>query len=584
MLKISPGNELLLFTADTTGNDTYSAYIRPINSRSNEVEVIENVVGGEWGDDHTLFYTVADELKRPWRVYRHTLGTDPSTDTLVYEESDDAFFVHIDKTKDKKYVVIMANAKSSSEVRVIPVDRLHEPPLLIHKREPGLEYYIDHYPGGFYIVSNAGAEVKDLVLMRVEEEKISHGKKEWKPAFVPPVGTRIEDVDVFEDYLISYERAGAVPQLRVLSTTDFSYHFVPLPETICALHPGANANFNSKKFRFGYSSPLTPECVYDYDITTKRLILLKQPVIHGEPKFNRSEYECKRVEVKSGQVQVPLTLIHRKDIRCNSNNPVLLVGYGAYGQTLEPEFREQYLPLLMRGWIIALAHVRGGGELGKEWYLDGNKQNKLNSFKDYIACAEFLVQDKYTQPQLLVAKGASAGGLLVGGACAMRPDLFGAALISVGFLNPLGSMLDPSLPLTIHEYEEWGNPTLDPHAFRLIASYDPYLNLNEATAKAFPFTLLHTSTLDSRVPVWHAAKFAARMRYLRRVGPNRQLQEHRHKEEPEGEDPNVKVLLLQVSTDTGHAGEGGRYNHLKELAFDYAFLFKFLKRDRHSIQ
>lgn len=575
LLKVSSDNRMLAFTMDTTGGDSFSVHVKDLKTGARlKSDTIPNVVSVEWADDgKTLFYTVPDHLKRPYKLYRHVLGTPINQDELLYEEHDHAFFLHVDRTKDKKFITVMSNAKTTSEVRVIPSNQPTASPVLIHPREPGLEYYIDHRGDDFLIITNVGNQMKDYAIMRVAEKDVGNGREHWQTVLSPSPGTQIEDVDVFSSHIICYERSMGLPQVRVFNLENQEVHLVPLPEALCTLHPGGNGNFHATRFRLSYASPITPECVYDFDIRTRELRLLRSKSVKN---FDPTMFVCNRVQVKSHDgTGIPLTLVHKKGLPLSSDNPTLMLGYGAYGQPLEADFRAHHLPLLNRGWVIALAHVRGGGELGREWYRQGCQLNKHNSFHDFVACAEHLVSSGYTSPSRLVAKGSSAGGLLIGAAVNMRPDLFRAVIMGVPFLNPLAAMTNESLPLTIHEYDEWGNPNTDEEVYNYIKSYDPYINLSQPNLRhgRYPSMLVTTSTLDNRVPFWSPAKYVAKLRALQRA-------EAPHGEEQANGDANdgeaERVVLLKVSDSTGHGGEGGRYNNLKEVAFDHAFLFKSL--------
>ncbi|KAL6053420.1 Prolyl endopeptidase, variant 2 [Balamuthia mandrillaris] len=615
LLKESPSKTMLAFTMDVTGDDTFSAYIRTLSyhpshktTPGNKWEVIKGVISVEWGDDDsTLFYTAPDQLGRPWRVYRHRLGTDTAEDQLIYEEPDHAFFVGVGKTKDKKFVFITSHSRTTSEVRVLPtsISSTATSLYLIHPRQTGLNYYVDHSANYFYIITNRDGK-GDYIVAKIHQDKILHssasnverGGKDaatspppqsaWEKVLEPTPGTRIEEVDVFNDHIVTYERKDGLPQLRVLSLNDLTSHKVSLPRPVCSLHPGGNGSYYSRKFRFSCSTPVEPECTFDYHIDNRRLELLRVTNIPG---YNPNDYECSRLHATSPEdgTPVPLTVFHKKGMDLDGSNPLLLLGYGAYSQTMEAEFFPEHIPLLMRGWVIALAHVRGGGEMGREWYLQGKQLNKKNSFHDFMACARHLHQLRYSRPSLSAAKASSAGGLLLGAVYNMMQQhqqhqqnenkedssvLFKAMIMGVPFLDVMMAMMDPTLPLTIHEYDEWGNPTEDERVFRYIRSYDPYLNLMPPSASPSQScdVLLTTSTLDARVPYWQSAKWVAKMRSF----SSSSLAKSREGHNEEGRKKKGGVVLLRVKSATGHAGERGRYNRYKDVAFEYAFLFKSL--------
>jgi len=374
-------------------------------------------------------------------------------------------------------------------------------------------------------------------------------------------------------------RSNGLPQVRVYDLEKKgSLDLVTLPEEVCAIHPGGNGDFYAKQFRLAYSSPISPERICNVDLPSRQIKLIKAKSFKN---FDPTRFVCNRVMVKSHDgTSIPLTLVHKKDLKLTSTNPTMLLGYGAYGQPLEADFRVHHLPLLKRGWVIALAHVRGGGELGREWYRQGSRMEKCNTFYDFTSCAQYLVDKSYTSPSKLVARGTSAGGLLVGAALSLRPDLFRAVIMRVPFLNPIAAMTNESLPLTIHEYDEWGNPNADDEVYKYIKSYDPYMNLSPSHPEEiasgsrrrfnqYPSLLITTSTLDKRVPFWSPTKYVAKLRALQRA-------EAQAGTEDGNNVGQENIVLLKIDETTGHGGEGGRYSHLHEITFEYAFLFKCL--------
>ncbi|KAL0074644.1 prolyl oligopeptidase family-domain-containing protein [Phycomyces blakesleeanus] len=495
----------------------------------------------------------------PPEVYCHTIGTTQEEDVLVFEEPDDSVFVDITSTKDMKFVTINSNSLSSSEVRVIDatlnVTQQNKPLLrLIKPRVPQLEYYVDHHDSTFYILTNA-QKATNFKLVKAPDESVEHS--EWEDVITMNPTEKIEDVDIFQNNIVIYGRRDGLPIILCHDLSTKLTHQVDLPGRFCVVSPGTNLEFNTDTFRFSVSSPFAHESTYEYDVEKRKLNPVRVASIQG---FDKSKYTCTQIHVKSHDNQdIPVTLIHSKDYEKNSKNPVLMRSYGAYGVSTDPDFKIEHLPLLERGWVIALAHVRGGSELGRPWYEQGKLKHKMNSFRDFIAVAEHLVKTKVTSPDHLAAIGTSAGGLLVGSVLHMRPDLFRALVLRVPFVDPLSAMLNPDLPLTQVEYPEWGNPTKDKEAYECIQAYSPYENIKAlSNATSLPAVFVTGGLKDQRVAYWQPLKFVAGLR-------------HSLKES--------KDVLLKMDLDRGHFGGGSEQDaRLSEAAEQVAFLISHVQK------
>lgn len=502
----------------------------------------------------------------------------------LYEEADPAFFVDVSQTKDGNYVLINCNSKNTSEIHALASHDPDAAPQLLRAREEGTAYFADHAADRFYIVTNAN-EAENYKIMAA-----ASAVHPWEVLLPEAGNVKIEDVDLFQDFLVIYERVFSVPRIRICKLSDprVDFHYVLLPEqhAICRITPGVNRDYRSHRVRFSITTPLVPEIVFDYDMQTMELHVLKESTIDEKqrPKqsgsgskhrktqrgtlsalsirpFRPEEFTCRRILVPSSTSQdtrVPLTLIHHRDLKLDGQNPTLMLGYGAYGTNLEADFEIDHLSLLERGWVIALAHVRGGGELGLRWYQDGKGLVKKNSFDDFLSCTQYLLDQQYTNRTKLAAKGVSAGGLIMGYMANEHPSLFQALIMKVPFVDILQTMQDPSLPLTVHEYDEWGNPT-DPQVYDYIKSYAPCENIREG--QVYPAMFVTGSMNDQRVQFWEPVKWVYRLRQL-------QVKQQRHER---------NLLLLKMSEDDGHFGGGGRLEQMQESAMEIAFLYQALK-------
>ena len=543
--QISRDHQLLAYSVDTTGSETFTLYVKDLNAGGLLKDEIKNIYYYvEWGNDNkTIFYTTLDEAKRPYKLYRHILGTAQEEDEMVYQESDEAFYLSISKTRNKEYLIMILGSITTTEVRYLKADLPKDNFQVIHPRQHEMEYYVAHHSDKFYIMTND--EAKNFKLMEVSVTDPS--KKNWKEVIPHSDSVKIDGMDVFRNHLVVYEREKGLKKIRITNLMDSQVHYVDFPEPVYTYWRSRNPDFNTNMLRFNYTSLVTPRSVFDYNMDTKTRELKKQYEVLGG--YDPSLYQSERIFAKASDgTMVPLSLVYRKGMVKDGNNPLLLHGYGSYGISQEPTFSSNRLSLLDRGFVYAMAHVRGGGEMGRYWYEDGKLLKKKNTFTDFIACAEHLIAEKYTSSNKLVIYGGSAGGLLMGAVTNMRPDLFKAVIADVPFVDALNTMLDPSIPLTVIEYEEWGNPNEEEY-YDYMKSYSPYDNVE---AKDYPNMLITAGLNDPRVQYWEPAKWTAKLRALK---------------------TDKNILLLKTKMGEGHMGASGRYDYLKDIAFEYAFIF-----------
>ena len=540
-LGITNDGKTLAYSTDYTGFREYTLRIRDLESAADYPDAIEKVRSVAWAaDNRTLFYVTEDEAKRACRVWRHVPGEEQAR--LIYEEFDARFSVSVSDSRSKGYIFITSASATTSEVRYLPADTPTVPLRLFQPRRQGHEYYVDHGHERFYILTNDKGRNFRLATAPLQTTSESF----WRELVAHREDVMLEGIDVFLRHLVLDERKDGFPRLTVMRVDDGATHVISMPEPASSIYGGANAEFDTSVFRFHYQSYVTPDSVYDYDLDKKTMKLLKRREVRGP--YDSSDYQVEvRQAVAADGTRVPVSLVYRKDKRRGGPQPMLLTGYGAYGYPNDVHFSSTRLSLLDRGMIYAVAHVRGGGELGKRWHDEGRMLNKRNSFTDFIACAEHLIDNGYTRPSQLVIEGGSAGGLLVAAVTNMRPDLFRAVIADVPFVDVINTMLDDSLPLTTGEYEEWGNPA-DRTYLDYMLSYSPYDNL---AATDYPAMLVETSLHDSQVMYWEPAKYVARLRAVK---------------------TDFNPLLLRTNMDAGHGGSSGRYDFLKEIAFSYAFI------------
>lgn len=542
-LAVSPDNTKLAWGEDTVSRRIYTLRFKDIAAGEILPDKIENTTGhAVWAaDNKTLFYTRRDDALRPFKIFRHTLGTDPSDDDEIYHEKDDTFRTVVYKTKSQAYIVITSQATLSSEYRIIPADQPDATFKIFAEREPKHEYSIAHAEGKFYMISNWQAT--NFRLLSCPENQTS--KEHWNEVIPHDPGVLLEGLDVFANYLVISERAAGLTRLRVLDQ-QHKEQIIAFDEAVHAVETNVNADFSSKVLRIKYTSLATPDTILDYDMVTGERTTLKQQEVVGD--FNPDDYVSERLMIPSHDgVEVPVSLVYRKGYEKNGKAPLLLYGYGSYGYSIDPYFSIARLSLLDRGFAFAIAHIRGGEEMGRQWYEDGKFLKKKNTFLDFIACGQYLINQKYSDPARLFGMGGSAGGLLIGAAINIAPDLFCGVIAAVPFVDVLTTMLDDSIPLTTGEYSEWGNPN-DPDYYHYMKSYSPYDNVQEVD---YPHILVTTGLHDSQVQYWEPAKWVAKLRT--------------HK-------TTHRLLLLKTDMETGHGGASGRFKRYRETATEYAFL------------
>jgi len=578
--EVSDDNQLLAYSTDTTGFRQYTLQIKDLATGQLLPFRAERVTSSTWSSDNkTLFYTVEDPVtKRSHRLYRHVLG-DNGEDPIIFEESDERFRVQIDRTRSRSFLLLLCASHTTSEVRFLAADNPGGDFRLIAPREDSHEYYVEHHPALniagtssdiFLIRSNSGGRTFRLATAPLSDPQRSN----WQEIIPNRPDVMLSSVDPFRSHLVIFEREAGLPFLRILPLTDPSSHSrerqspdwrvsdrppkdllansyrIPFTEPAYNAAPGTNPEFDQSHFRYSYESFITPRSVFDFDVSSRQSTLRKQqPVLGG---YDSSLYATERLHaLASDGTRIPLSVVYRKSTPRDGSAPLLLYGYGSYGISMPVNFNSNRLSLLDRGVIFAIAHIRGGGELGKPWHDAGRMRNKHNTFTDFIASAEHLIAARYTNSQRLIIEGGSAGGLLMGAVTNLRPDLFHAVISHVPFVDVLNTMLDASLPLTVGEYEEWGNPQIAEDYFYM-KSYCPYTNLER---KPYPAMLIKTGLNDSQVMYWEPAKYVAKLRTLK---------------------TDSNPLLFKINMGAGHGGASGRYDYLREIAFDYAFVFSQL--------
>ena len=546
---VSPNQQILAYSTDITGAEQYTLFFLDLATRKLYSETITNTYYSfAWGnDDQTVFYTKVDDTNRPYQLWRHLLGSDPSSDVLVYQEDDESYYLSVGKTRSRAYILLELGSQVTSEVHYLDANNPSSEFQLFQPRQTGVEYSIEHHSDRFYIETNEDAINFKLMSTPVD----SPAKINWKTVIPHREDVMLEGIDAFADYLVIYERKEGLPTARIQTLATGDTTELTFPEPTYSFSGGNNPEFDTTKFRFGYSSMITPSSVFDYDLETGDRELKKETEILGG--YDRTLYTSERlIAVAKDGTKVPISLVYKKGINQDSSNPLWLTGYGSYSYSYPVTFSSLRLSLLERGFVVAIAHIRGGQEMGRKWYEDGKLLQKKNTFTDFIACAEHLIAEKWTNRDRLVISGGSAGGLLMGAVINLRPDLFKAVVADVPFVDVLTTILDTSLPLTVLEWEEWGNPN-QPEYYHYIKSYSPYDNV---TAKDYPALLITAGLNDSRVKYWEPAKWTAKLRELK---------------------TDRNLLLLKTNMSAGHGGASGRYESLKEIAFEYAFVLDQLK-------
>ncbi|MCG8474192.1 MAG: S9 family peptidase [Cytophagales bacterium] len=542
---VSTDNRLLAYSEDTLGRRKYTVKFKNLETGEIYPDEILNTTGGiTWANDNkTVFYTKQDEKLRAYKIFKHVLGTDAVKDKEVYHESDETFNTFVYKTKSKKYLVIGSGSTVSTEYQILEADNPNGEFRVFEPRKRDHEYGIAHYGDKFYVQTNDQA--KNFRLMVTDENKT--GKENWKEVIAHREDVLLEDLDIFKDFLVISERKEGLSQLRILPWKDFSQsYYMEFNDPAYLAYTAYNPEFDTPLLRYGYQSMTTPNSTYDFNMETREQTLLKQQEVLGG-KFDPENYTSERLMVKARDgVKVPVSLVYRKGTKLDGNAPLLLYAYGSYGYSMDPYFSSARLSLLDRGFVYAIAHIRGGQEMGRKWYDDGKLLKKKNTFTDFIDCGKHLVKNNYTNSEKLCIMGGSAGGLLMGAVINMEPELFKASVAAVPFVDVVTTMLDESIPLTTGEYDEWGNPNKKEY-YDYILSYSPYDNV---MTRNYPALLVTSGLHDSQVQYWEPTKWVAKLRDLN----------------PKG------YFLLHTNMDAGHGGASGRFESYKETALEYAFL------------
>ena len=537
----SDDGNLLAFSTDNTGYRQYTLQVKNLKTGELLPEKIERVDDIAWATDNkTLFYVTEDDVtKRNDKMFRHVLGTDKYE--LIYEEKDELFDIGVGRTRDKAMILLGAYSKTSNEFRYIPANDPGAAWKTVLPRQADHEYDVDHRGDLFYIRTNKGAKNFRVVTAPVSDPS----EKNWKEFVAHRPAVKIDDVSLFADYAVLSEWENGLEQIEIVNFKNNERHRIAFPEPVYSAGISSNREFNTTVVRYNYQSLSTPSSVFDYDMNTRKATLLKQTEVPGG--FDKNNYKTERVFAKAADgTMIPMSVVYRKTVKLDGSAPLLLYGYGSYGISIPPSFSASRLALLDRGVVYVIAHIRGGGELGEPWRDAGRMMNKINTFTDFITCAEHLVNAKYTSKDRIVIQGGSAGGMLMGAVTNMRPDLFKAVIAQVPFVDVLNTMLDASLPLTTSEYIEWGNPN-EKAAYDYMKKYSPYDNVHKAN---YPAMLVKVSLNDSQVPYWEGTKLVAKLRDYK---------------------TDHNPLILKVNMGAGHGGASGRYDAIHETAFDYAF-------------
>ncbi|ODQ05471.1 oligopeptidase B [Shigella sp. FC1655] len=540
-LTISPDNKRIAIAEDKEGRRNYNVAYKDLSDNTWKENVLTHISANlVWANDSkTLFYVDKDpQTLLPYQIYRHQYGTDRKQDIKIFEENDDRFYTWISKSKSEDYILVSIESSTTSESRLIDANAPEKPMVIFSARQEGREYDIDHFNGEFYIRSNHESELFGLY-------KTASIDKPWETVIAPQKEVDLEGFDLFNRWLVVEERKQGLVSLRQIDWKTGQSTYVTFDDPVYMAWLGFNPQADSEELRFGYTSMTTPSSTYQWNMQTHQKQLLKQQEVKG---FERDLYESERIWVKAQDgVEVPVSLVYRKDLFKKGENPILIYGYGSYGSSIDPSFSSPRLSLLDRGFVYAIVHVRGGGELGKRWYNQGKMEHKVNTFTDFIDATNDLIAKGYGAPKHVYAMGGSAGGLLMGAVVNMAPELYRGVVSQVPFVDVLTTMLDASIPLTTGEYEEWGNPA-DKEVYFRLKSYSPYDNV---VAKAYPHLLVTTGLHDSQVQYWEPAKWVAKLRELK---------------------TDNNLLLLDTNMSAGHGGKSGRFNRLRDTAKEYAFI------------
>ena len=560
---VSPDHSLLAFALDTDGSETYTLRIKDLGNGELLPDRIENTYYGlEWGNDScTLYYTTLDPAQRPHKLHRHRLGDAPGADEIVYHEEDERFFLRLYKARSERYIFFALGSAVTSEVHAIDADATDGQPFRVQPRVQDVEYSVTHHRDRsgqerFLILTNWEAENFRVMTAPVR----TAARENWRELIPHSADVMLDRIEPFRDFLVVWERENGLAQINIYDLRDGAFlagrpslsHRLEQPEPVYSVSHGQNPEFGSSTLRFHYTSLVSPPTVFDYDMHDRTRVLRKQDEVKG---YDQTAYSSERIwAVAPDGVRVPVSLVSPVEAKMDGRSPCLLIGYGSYGISYDPSISSNLVSLLQRGFIVAYAHIRGGGEMGRQWKEDGKYLKKKNTFSDFIACAEELIARQYSSPQRLVISGRSAGGLLMGAVANMRPDLFAGVVAGVPFVDIVNTMLDPTIPLTVIEWEEWGNPA-DAEYYRYMKSYSPYDNIE---AKPYPAILATAGLNDPRVQYWEPAKWVARLRTCK---------------------TDDNPLLLKTEMGAGHFSKSGRYDYLEEIALEYAFILDTLDAD-----
>ncbi len=545
---VSPKHDILAITLDTVGRRLYTLQFKDIKTGKLYPEQLKLVTGAAWANDNkTIFYTVQDATTlRSFKVLKHILGTDVRKDVVIYEEKDTKFGTYIGNSKSKKYIFLYNASTLSSEVLFLDADKPNGKFVAIQPRTPNLEYDVEHFGDKFYIRTNDNA----LNFKLVETSITKTSKENWKDVIPHRADVLLKGIDIFKDYLVLAEQSEGLPKIRVIKWADKTEHYLNFGEPAYSANMAYNPEFNTNVLRYNYTSLTTPNSTIDYNMETKAKDVKKEQAVLGG--FNKDDYETERLwaTAKDG-TKVPISVVYKKGFKKDGSQPFLLYAYGSYGSSMPASFSSSRLALLNRGFGYAIAHIRGGQEMGRQWYEDGKFLKKKNTFTDFVDCADFLIAQKYASADKLAIMGGSAGGLLMGAVVNLRPELFKVVVAQVPFVDVVTTMLDETLPLTTGEFEEWGNPK-DKTYYDYMLSYSPYDNVEK---KNYPSMLVTTGLHDSQVQYFEPAKWVAKLREMK---------------------TDNNKLIMSVNMEAGHGGASGRFDRLKEVALEYAFIFDAL--------
>ncbi|WP_073168186.1 S9 family peptidase [Tangfeifania diversioriginum] len=549
---VSPDNKLLAFGVDTVSRRKYTVHFKNLETGEILEDAIPLTTGGAvWANDNkTVYYVLKDDVTlRSERIMKHVLGTPVEEDEEVFYEDDETFSTFIYKTKSEQYLIIGSESTLTSEYRFLNADTPEGEFKIIQPRTRELEYSVDHFGDHFYIRTNL-----DALNFRLMKTPITATEKDnWEEVIPHREDVYFSDFEIFRDYLVVSERKEGLTELRVMLWEDGDEYYIEFDEEVYTVRPNVNLEFNTDVLRFSYTSLTTPNSIFDFNMKTNERELLKEEGILGD--FNKNDYETKRIyaPARDGK-KIPMSLVYKKGVEPDGENPALIYGYGSYGYTIDPTFRLSILPLLDRGFVYAIAHIRGGQINGREWYEDGKLLNKMNTFTDFNDCAQYLISENYTSEEKLFANGGSAGGLLMGACMNLQPELYKGVIANVPFVDVVTTMLDETIPLTTSEYDEWGNPNNEKY-YHYMLSYSPYDNV---VAKDYPALLVTTGLHDSQVQYWEPAKWVAKLRELK---------------------TDDNPLLFHINMDYGHGGASGRFQWIRDTALEYAFMFDLLEME-----